>query len=225
MSPKPEVLFFDAGGTLLEPRIPVGHVYAQLAGHYGFRADPDAVHAGFARAWKTLKPRDPVQGARAMDDRAWWKDVVRLSWQDIGLPENFPYDVYFDEVYGAFAHAHLWRIYPDVWEALELLKRTGRRCAVFSNWDRRLENILNALELDVYFEQILVSSVLGAEKPHPLAFQRAEQICGITKEQAFLIGDETMFDLAGAEAAGWGCALVDRPATDLNDLLARHGLI
>jgi putative hydrolase of the HAD superfamily len=225
VSGRPEVVFFDAGGTLLEPRVPVGHVYAQLASHYGLRADGDALQAGFVQAWKELKPRDPVQGARVLDDRQWWKEVVRLSWRGTGLPQHFPFDAYFDEVYGAFAHAHLWRVYPDVWGALEKLRCARVRCAVFSNWDRRLHAILKALELDGYFEQVLVSSVLGAEKPHPIAFQRAQECCGIAASQAFLIGDEAVFDRQGAEAAGWRWALVERPRTDLNDLLARHDLI
>lgn len=219
MSTRPAVVFLDAGGTLLRPARPVGQIYADLAAHYGLQADAAALHQGFLKAWATLKPRDPVQDARVLDDRLWWKQVVRLSWNDCPLPDAFPFDDYFDEVYAAFARPELWRVFPEVPQVLETLHQHGFRCAVLSNWDRRLPALLDALELTPRFERILISSEIGAEKPHPAIFRAAESLMGITGHQAILWGDEEEADLIGARAAGWQAALVQRPQRDLTDLL------
>lgn len=217
--PRPTV-FIDAGGTLLRPARPVGETYVRVAEHYGFSADPARIHQGFLDAWAALKPRDPVQGARVMDDRAWWKDLVRQAWMPAPLPKNFPFDDYFEEVYAAFARPELWRVFPEVPGVLEQLRAHGLRCAVLSNWDRRLHRLLDALELSSCFEAVLISSEIGAEKPHPAIFRAAETRLGVSPDQALLWGDEPTADAAGAQAAGWRCRLVDRPHIDLADLLA-----
>jgi putative hydrolase of the HAD superfamily len=213
-------VFIDAGGTLLRPARPVGETYARLAEHYGVSADPARVHEGFLAAWKALKPRDPVQGARVMDDRGWWREVVRRSWAAIPLPPTFPFEDYFAEVYAAFERPELWRVFPEVPSVLDGLRARGIRCAVLSNWDRRLRTLLEALELASCFDSILISSEIGAEKPHPAIFRAAETALAVAPSQAILWGDEPEADAAGAHAAGWRYRLVDRPRVDLADLLA-----
>lgn len=220
MAQQVKVVFMDAGGTLLRPARPVGEIYVEVAAHYGVRGDAARVHEGFVEAWAALKPRDPVNGARVMDDRGWWKEMVRRAWAGTPLPEAFPFEAYFEEVYAVFERPELWRVYPEVPGVLEGLRRAGLRCAVLSNWDRRLRGLLDALELGEWFEEVLISSEIGAEKPHPAIFRAAEARLGVCAEEAVLWGDEPEADGEGARGAGWGVGLVKRPGRDLADLLA-----
>ncbi len=213
------VVFFDAGGTLIRTAAPVGHYYALVASHYGLHADEEALQKGFKRAWLEMKPRDPVQGARVMDDQAWWKGLVRRSWQGQGMPADFPFEDYFQEVYALFARPELWRIYPDALLALDMLHVKGLRCGVLSNWDRRLRAILEGLDLSRHFEHLVISSEVGVEKPHPLIFQRAQELFGIQASEALLLGDDDLFDGEGGRRAGWRLGLLQRPETDLMDVL------
>ena len=45
--------------------------------------------------------------------------------------------------------------------------------AVISNFDRRLYTVFEHLALRTYFERIVISSEVGAEKPDPYIFQQA----------------------------------------------------
>lgn len=222
-----KVVFFDAGGTLIHTARPVGYYYALVARHYGVDANDEALQAGFKRAWIKMKPRDPVAGARVMDDRAWWAELVRESWTEAGAPlaEDFPFGHYFEEVYQLFARNEVWRIFPDALLALEKLREKGVRCGVLSNWDRRLRLILQGLELEHFFEHIIISSEIGVEKPHPEIFKTAEKTFAISPAEALLLGDDEEFDARGGRAAGWQVELIHRPLNDLADSLAKLGII
>jgi len=215
---KPDtVIFFDAGGTLIHPVRPVGQLYAEAARDFGVEADAERLHRGFLRTWKSLKPRDPVEGARVTDDRGWWKEVVRGSWDDQPPPEDF--EAYFELVYRNFAKPEWWVAYPEVESVLAGIKIRGYRCAVLSNWDRRLRQILAGFSWSSHFEELVISSEVGAEKPHPVIFREAERRLGIGSGQAVLWGDDADCDGAGAREAGWRLGLVDRPGRGLVHLL------
>ena len=223
--PDIRVIFFDAGGTLIHAARKIGYYYAMVALHYGFKADEDILQEGFKRAWEEMKPRDPVQGARVMDDMGWWREMVVQSWRAVALPVDFPFDDYFAEVYELFARPDIWRVYPDAHQALERLREKGMRCGVLSNWDRRLRPLMEAMELSPYFEHMVISSEVGVEKPHPLIFRKAEELYGIRPDQALLLGDQDLFDGQGARRAGWKVGLVSRPGTDLLDALDSFRII
>jgi putative hydrolase of the HAD superfamily len=227
MSSGVKAVFFDAGGTLIHTARPVGHYYALMAKHYGVDVNAEALQAGFKQAWAKMKPRDPMAGARVMDDRVWWAELVRESWLAAGSPlaDDFPFEHYFEEVYQLFARNEVWRIFPDALLALEKLREKGVRCGILSNWDRRLRLILQGLELKHFFEHIIISSEIGVEKPHPDIFKHAEKTFGISPSEALLLGDDEEFDGQGGRAAGWQVELIHRPLNDLVDSLAKLKII
>jgi putative hydrolase of the HAD superfamily len=210
-----KVFFFDVGGTLIRTARPVGYYYAEMASHYGLRADAELLQEGFKKAWKELKPRDPVQGQRIQDDKGWWKSLVRLAWSQQTLPEAFPFDDYFEELYRCFERPEVWRLFPEVEQTLHRLKKRGARLGILSNWDRRLRTILRGLEISDYFEDMIISSEVGVEKPHGKIFEIAQKRFNIEASQAVLVGDDPEFDQVGALAVGWQVVLVKRPFLDL----------
>jgi len=220
--PAIRTVFFDAGGTLIHTAEPVGHYYGLVAGHYGLKADAGVLQQGFRAAWQELKPRDPVQGARIMDDKNWWKELVRRSWSVPGLPEDFPFEPYFEEVYELFAQPQVWRVYPDALLALDGLQAAGVACGILSNWDRRLRRILDGLELSRYFSYWVISAEVGVEKPHRDIFKKAEELAGGRGGELLLLGDDERFDGEGGRGAGWRVEIVQRPGRDLLDALAPY---
>ncbi|MDX6766021.1 MAG: HAD-IA family hydrolase [Candidatus Methylacidiphilales bacterium] len=211
------VIFFDAGGTLIHPVKPVGHVYAEVARRFGVEADGDRLQQGFKQAWKAQKPRDPVAAARVSDDRAWWCGIVRRAWDGQEPPADF--EAYFDAVYRDFAEPSLWCAFPEVEGVVERCVKLGYRCAVLSNWDRRLRTTLAGFAWSRHFEDLLISAEIGFEKPHPGFFRAAEERLGIKAGEAILWGDDPVCDGEGARGAGWRSALLDRPNRDLCTLL------
>jgi len=209
-------VFFDAGHTLLTPVRPVGEVYAEIAGHYGVFPDAERLEAGFRRAWKDGKKTGPVTEPRP-GSRCWWHDLVFDAWKEVGVPETFPFEDYFEEVFQCFSNPRLWRVYGDAWDALELLQDAGVGLGILSNWDHRLHAILKGHELQCYFASVVISEEVGHAKPETALFRAAGERAGDV-DRLILIGDDPELDGKGAQQAGWEFRMVKRPEKDLKDL-------
>jgi putative hydrolase of the HAD superfamily len=93
------------------------------------------------------------------------------------------------------------------------LKRRGLKVGLISNWDARLRPLLRELQLDRYFDSIVISAEVGAQKPAPEIFRAAAAQLGVPAETILHVGDSQAEDVAGARAAGWQALwLTRRPA-------------
>jgi putative hydrolase of the HAD superfamily len=189
---------FDVGGTLIEPWPSVGHVYSQVAAGFGLRCEPKLLNEGFAQAWRGRSSFNYT--------RAEWFEVVRQSFTSVG--EVSP-DL-FAAIYERFSGERCWKIYDDVRPTLDTLKASGLRLAVISNWDERLIPLLDRLELTQYFEQIFVSSAVGAHKPAPVIFRKAAHHFNLPPNEILHIGDSETEDLRGATDAGFHARRIRR---------------
>lgn len=216
-------LFFDAAGTLIEPTEPVGHTYARFAARYGVETDAAAVMQAFRTVWKQkATPVRPEGQAAGDDDRGWWREVVAEVFahvQGLPLPEQ-TLEPLFDELYGHFALPEAWRVYPEVVPALEALKGCYDML-VLSNFDRRLLSILDGHGLSGYFRRVLLSSEVGASKPHPRMFQAALGVAGCEPQACVHVGDDRKCDIEGARQAGIGYFAVERPGAGLDVLVKK----
>jgi putative hydrolase of the HAD superfamily len=221
-------IFFDAAGTLFHLREPVGDTYARIAAKHGVMAEARALEKAFRAAWKALpSPVHPEGKPPEDDDRAWWHEVVRLTFAheanatDSGAIAGDVFEPMFADMYAHFANADAWQLYNDTLPALELLRAQARfglhpRLFVLSNFDRRLHPILKGLGIAPFFEHVLLSSDVGASKPHPRMFQAAlTAAANVPASQCLHIGDDERCDFQGARAAGMHAALVARPEVTL----------
>jgi putative hydrolase of the HAD superfamily len=215
-------LFFDAGGTLLTPAEPVGRIYARLAQARGWRAREEEMEKGFRAAWK--KRRVEGVGSDGTLGREGWKRIVKESAMGLGMPADFPFEDYFSEVYDYFARPEAWQDFPEVEEVIRSVREKGVRVGMISNWDPRLRRVLGGFSWAGLLDPILISEECGVEKPHVTLFRRAEEEAGLKAEECALVGDDPLSDRAGAEGAGWRCALVERPYRGLWEALGELGL-
>jgi len=215
-------VFFDAGGTLLRTAEPVGRTYARFASHYGWPAEEEPLDHGFRTAWK--KRSAEGTGLDGTLGREGWKRILKASVEAGGLPEGFPFDDYFDEVYAHFARPDAWRDFPETEAVLARLHERGIRTGILSNWDPRLRQVLAGFRWAERLDPVLISEEVGAEKPGLEIFRKAEQAGGVTAGECALVGDDPHSDQRGAEGAGWRWALVSRPERGLEEALASLGL-
>jgi putative hydrolase of the HAD superfamily len=214
----PEVLFFDAAGTLIELSHTVGCHYARVAASHGFISNSERFDMAFRDVWKEMPLRPPTTTARHDDDRPWWRTLVSNTFERIELiPTGEKFDRCFAELYEHFARPGVWRLFPEVEEVLPRLSK-AYRLAVISNFDGRLRKILTDLKTSEYFERIVVSSEAGADKPHPEIFEAALQAMQVRPEHAMHIGDDPVLDWQAAKAAGIPVFELDRPQNSLRDL-------
>ncbi len=216
-----KTVFFDAAGTLIYLREPVGEVYASVARNHGIYVTAEASNQGFRSAWKNLQPPvHPENTAPADDDRSWWRRLVEATFvHAMGkeLPQGALVPL-FDELYAHFAQPEAWCVYDDVRPALESLQ--GRcRLFVLSNFDKRLRLILQGHDLAKYFETVILSSEVGASKPHPRMFADALRVAQASPGECLHVGDDEKADIAGAAAAGMKTCHVKRPHQGLEKVL------
>ena len=183
---------FDVGGTLLEPWPSVGHVYAEVASHFGVSGiSPEMLTQNFVRAWKARGGFDYAQES--------WFAIVRETFGEHAaqLPPAF-----YPAVFNRFADADTWRIYDDVLPTLEALTARGVKLGIISNWDARLRPLLTNLQLTRHFPSIVVSCEAGVTKPDSRLFARAAGELGVAPGELLHVGDSLTMDVHGAEGFG-----------------------
>jgi putative hydrolase of the HAD superfamily len=197
-------VFFDAANTLVHPEPPVGELYARTARKYGVNVGAADVQAQFRRSWEALQVKavdDPVRyGIGEADGRRWWHALVAETFRPLGMP--CPFDVFFNELYNLFADPGVWRVYPEVFEVLQVLRARGLIMGVLSNWDVRLGPLLEGLGLLPYFDHVVLSAVVGWEKPHRRIFESAIELAGVPAHEVLHVGDNYQQDVIGAQQAG-----------------------
>lgn len=199
-----QAISFDVGGTLIDPRPSVGHVYSQVAEEQGLGLmQHEILNRQFAVAWRSRKAFDYTRPA--------WAALVRETFRGLCEPEES--DALFPALYARFAEARSWHVHEDVVPTLEALGRGGMPLAVTSNWDDRLHPLLEALGLARHFRVISVSGPIGLHKPDPRLFLRTCDALGCDPAGVLHVGDSQREDVAGAEAAGLRALRVDRSLT------------
>ena len=215
-----KVVFFDAAGTLFQPRRSVGESYAAVAARHGVNVSPADLSARF-RVCFDEAPRLAFPGAAPETvgalERDWWKNVVQRVFEPWSPFEKF--DGFFAELFAYFAQPRSWSLYPEVLDTLAELKQRGLQLSVISNFDSRLVQILHGLGTGSFFDHIFVSSRIGYAKPDPEIFHAALKVHDLRPEQGLHVGDSDINDRRGANGAGLRGILVDRrrPANSNDD--------
>lgn len=216
-----EVIFFDAAGTLFRLPRGVGWHYRDVASRHGCEIEEEVLGRAFSAVWQEMPARAATRCARPDDDRGWWRELVSRVLTECGgeAAAVLDADAYFTELYAEFTRPGVWVLYPEVRVELEKL-RAHYRLGIVSNFDTRLHQILRQLDIADFFQPIVLSSEVGADKPDPWIFQRALELAEIRPTEAAHVGDDSRCDWAGAAAAGLRAFPLRRPGNSLRDLPA-----
>ena len=103
--------------------------------------------------------------------------------------------------------------YPESEAVLRRLRETGTKVFAVSNWDIELVKVLDDLGWRGYFDGVIVSAVVGIEKPQGEIFEEALRTSGISRDRVVHAGNDPITDVEGASHAGLDTVLVDRRGT------------
>jgi len=199
-------VLFDAAGTLIQLREPVGDSYARIAREHGVSIAParleSAFRSAFAAAPAMLFPAAPRDAVPQLE-KAWWSQVVADTFRAADPSARFcDFDAFFEDLFCAMSRPRCWRAVPGAKRLLSKLRALGWKLAIVSNFDRRLPGILRGLGLADRFDAVILCSDVGAAKPEAAIFHRAlERLC-IPASRAVFVGDDDELDIAAARAAG-----------------------
>jgi putative hydrolase of the HAD superfamily len=163
----------------------------------------DALRAGLSGGFPWHTP--DVGHSHASAD-AWWAALVPLlsgacvsagvASPDAERAAAALRDVYLDPA--------AWTVFDDVGPSLARLG--AYRHVIVSNHVPELPALVSALGLS--FDAVVTSAVVGWEKPHPAIYRAGLDAAGVAAADAWMVGDNPVADVAGAEAAGVRAILV-----------------
>jgi putative hydrolase of the HAD superfamily len=202
---QPKVIFLDAVGTLFGVKGSVGQVYTEIAEKFGVTVAADSLNRAFFQSFKAAPP--PITNSKPEEiperEFEWWYAIAQDTFQQVGVLEQFSdFSAFFTRLYTHFATAEPWFVYPDVRLALQNWQQLGIELGVLSNFDSRLYQVLQALELAEFFSSVTISTEVGAAKPDSQIFAVGLDKHNCTAEQAWHVGDSFQEDYHGAKAAG-----------------------
>jgi putative hydrolase of the HAD superfamily len=208
---KIRAVFFDAGNTLIFPRL------AELARDLTAQGLPttvgdfdEAERSGKQKLDAWLWPKIRAGEVPRAVDKIYWSEYMRALMersQVLGQDR----ECLMSRVADGFRDIRFWsRVLPDTLRCLDALRAQGYYLGVISNSVGTIEEHLGHLDLGQRFNTILDSAIVGVEKPHPEIFQMALARAGVEASQALFVGDVYAIDIGGAELAGIRGVLMDR---------------
>jgi putative hydrolase of the HAD superfamily len=211
MPTKPRAIFFDAGNTLIYPR--VEELAADLTAQ-GYPATAEdfyaAERAGKQKLDEWLWPQIRQGTVPRTIDHYYWFEYLKALMLRVGVPEP-EHERLMRHVGKGFGDITLWsRVLPETPPFLAKLRAQGYYLGVISNSIGTMEQQLGRVDLAHYFDAIFDSALVGVEKPHPEIFRVALERTGVKPEEAIFVGDTNATDMGGAYLAGLRGVLIDR---------------
>lgn len=161
--------------------------------------------------WLAHQDADPV----AVADE-WWHHVGTLfvhAFRALGVDEGRLSEG-VAAVRTRYCDPGRFQLFPDTIPAMRALRARGWSTVILSNHVPELPSIVEGLGLGQFVDDTLSSARTGFEKPHPEAFRLG--LRGMDDSAAWMVGDNPVADVGGAEAVGIRAILVRRtdPASE-----------
>jgi putative hydrolase of the HAD superfamily len=210
-APPLRTVFFDLGDTLMHVHPDVPTLYLQTCAELGIACSAermaDALHAGERMYRGALRAGRTFESS--LDEaRRFWQEYNELILAEMGVEhDRARLARQFTE---RFWHPTSWRAFSEVHEVLRALHGAGLQLAVISNFTDALVAVCETHELDGYFDVLVASAAIGAQKPDAGIFREALRRTGADPASSLHVGDNYVADILGARASGIAGVLLDR---------------
>lgn len=205
------VIFWDFDGTLgYRPENWSGTLVAvlnALVPNHGVTVDlvRPFLREGFP--WHT----PDVPHVELTDPDRWWQNLEPVfvrAYDGAGLPSALARDAAV-RVRQRCVDPATYALFDDTLPTLHALADLGFRHRLITNHVPELSEILDALGLTSLIEHVTNSAVVGYEKPHAEIFRLALRAADYPR-RVWMVGDNVVADVLGAEQAGMRGILVRR---------------
>jgi len=200
-----KVVLFDLGGTLVSiSNSQIPRVMKRILDRCGIGRSLEEISQAWKEAEKGLDFRDLTE----LLDKFWVEWNKRIL-RNLRVESN-------NRTLARFIATHWWdysdiSLYPDAEEVLPLLKRREAKIGLVTNGlQSDVDEILPKVNLQDFFDIVVVIDTLRKMKPDVEVFHYALQKLKTTPSSAIFIGDELEADYKGAQRAGLMAYLIDR---------------
>jgi HAD superfamily hydrolase (TIGR01509 family) len=207
----PRVILFDLDDTILDDTGGASAAWEQAC----IESDApdglyDAIRAAGAWFWADAD-RHRTGRADLLEAR---RTIAATALANLGLP---------DDGLSARISARLNQLrdeaiapLPGAIETLDRLRGRGVRLGLLTNGSARHQRWkIERFSLAAHFDYVGIEGEVGVGKPEPEAFLRALRAFDATPAEAWMVGDNLVFDVGGAQAVGMHGVWVDIRARGL----------
>jgi HAD superfamily hydrolase (TIGR01549 family) len=206
-----EVVFFDAGNTLLGPHPSFHELFSLVCAERGYEVPPEVV----LRVQNELAP-DLIDLAEdtGVDNPSFSSEASQKFWGY--LYARFLEALKIDDADLAaallqrFSTGSSYLLFDDVLPTLRGMHSHGYRLGLISNFEQWLEERLIELEVGQLFDVSVISGFVKIEKPDPAIYELALERARIEPQKAIHVGDSITMDVEPAGAVGMHTVLLDR---------------
>jgi putative hydrolase of the HAD superfamily len=197
---------FDATGTLIETSENVGDVYRRVALAHGIDLPAWRLENAFRRILASAPARGTdgdCVGKRRRGEVDWWFERVRETFQATDSTTRFDdFPAFAQALFDHYRSADAWRLCPGASGMLHELQRRQVPMAIASNFDHRLLEILEVLEIERFFQFVAIPSEIGHAKPDSEVFVALAADLNTPPMDILYIGDDSKETLQAIEALG-----------------------
>jgi len=214
------LITFDVTGTLLKLHPTPATVFSQNAKSFDINVPPEVIATQFKTAMKKLSSEHPNFGSghSGIGWHEWWTLLVKNTFTGADPTLSFDdqrLDSLADHLINEYKTRRCWSLAEGATDFLHDLRTANIPIGVISNYDPRLDTVLEATSIRQYFKFVISSYSAGVMKPDKKIFKMAEsQIPSIKPSNCLHVGDNFDVDFMGAQIAGWSAALINSQATD-----------
>ncbi len=207
-----KAIYFDWFNTLAGYYPPREELYQQAFQEQGIQVAIKTVSMGLQvgdRSFFSLSVRNRVRGMTFEDRAAQFLVYPRSICQKAGLDVSEDIQIrvirkVLREFTGAYA------LFPDTLPLLQALPSRSIITGIITNADKNVLNLIGKLDVQKYFNVVVTSEQVGAEKPSAVIFNAALKQGNHPAADSLYIGDQYQSDILGAKAAGMQAILIDR---------------
>jgi putative hydrolase of the HAD superfamily len=199
-----DAVFLDIDGTLLWVDLDVESYVHELS---SYKTDgPLTVEKATGPVWEGLRRhiRENINHATEEDLARFRRENAADTARALGL--DVPTDVLVEVADRSIS----FNPYRESEAVLKELKHMDVPLYALSNWDIALEEVLEDLGWTRFFDGLVVSAIVGAEKPDGAIFEEALRVAGVEPSRAVHVGNDPVSDVRGAARAGIDAVLIDR---------------
>ena len=199
-----DAVFLDIDGTLLWVNLDVEGYVNELSSYS--TNGPLTVERATGPVWEGLRThiRENINHATKEDLARFRRENAARTARSLGL------DVPMDVLVGVADRCISFNPYRESEAILHELKSLGVPLYALSNWDIALEDVLAGLGWTRFFDDLVVSAIVGSEKPDGTIFEEALRVAGVEPHRAVHVGNDPVSDVRGGAAAGLDAVLIDR---------------
>ncbi len=152
----------------------------------------------------------PDEDYSNMTGEKWWDFMnahIYNSYISLGIAPDLA-KAATHKVRGIIKETKNYNLYPDTIATLEKSREMGYKNVLLSNNYPDLIEVLDALGLTSYFDDLIISAVVGYDKPRKEIFEIAKAL--YPEGEYIMVGDNPWADVAGGNAAGMKTVLVHK---------------